>query len=200
MTMTAINTRVRRSAATTVIACICAVTLVACGGSSKHGSASASNNYQSFLSFSKCMRANGVPNFPDPSAGGGISITPSDGVNPGAPAMKAAMKTCSHLLPGGGPGNQKPSEQTKLHLLALAKCMRAHGQQNFPDPTTTPPATPGQGQPGEVLGVGGLFLNLSAAGLNPSSPAFQQAAEACHFPGAGRLASGPGGANKGSAG
>ena len=38
--------------------------------SREHASASPSR----FLAFSQCMRANGVPNFPDPSSGGGIQI------------------------------------------------------------------------------------------------------------------------------
>jgi hypothetical protein len=185
MTMPGSGSRISQITAATVAACACAVALAACGGSSKHDAASASNNYQSFLNFSKCMRAHGVPSFPDPSAGGGISITPGAGLNPASPAFQNAQKTCSHLLPGGGPGHQKPSEQAKQRMLALARCMRAHGQQNFPDPTTTPPRAPAQGQPGAVLGIGGLFLNLGAAGINPNSPAFQQAGKACHFPGIG---------------
>jgi hypothetical protein len=185
MTMPGIGSRISRISGATVAACACAVALAACGGSSKHDAASASNHYQSFLNFSKCMRAHGVPNFPDPSAGGGIKITPGEGLNPGSPAFKSAQEACTHLLPGGGPGNQKPSEQAKLRMLALAECMRAHGVQNFPDPTTTPPSAPGQGQPGAVLGIGGLFLNLGAAGINPNSPAVEQAGKACRFPGVG---------------
>ena len=42
----------------------------------------------------KCMRENGVPNFPDPSAEGGIKISPDMGVNPEDPAFKAAEEKC----------------------------------------------------------------------------------------------------------
>ena len=78
----------------------------------------------------------------------------------------------------------KPSAHAEQQLLAVAKCMRAHGFQNFPDPTTSPPAQPGSGASGMVLGMGGVYLNLGAAGVDPSSPAFQRAATACNFPGA----------------
>ena len=187
-------------AVATIVACGCAIAVTACGGSSgSGGSDSRASIHQSFLDFSKCMRANGVPNFPDPQPnGGGIEITPGDGITPGSPAMKAGQRKCSHLLPGGGPGGQKPSENVEKHLLAVAKCMRAHGLQNFPDPTTSSPS-PGSGS-GPVLGMGGVFLNLGAAGLDPSSPAFQRAAAACHFPGAQQIARGGPSAGKGGGG
>ena len=185
--------------AVTVAACACTLAVAACGGSG--GSSGTTGNskaaaYQSFLSFSKCMRAHGVKNFPDPSTqGGGIKIADGrKGVDPSAPAFQSAQRACQHLLPAGGPSNHKPTEQEKRQGLALAQCMRAHGLTNFPDPTTTPPSRPSlsSGHPGgpgggAVLGINGLFFNLGAAGVDPSSPAFKQAAVACHFPGAGRL-------------
>jgi hypothetical protein len=190
MTMPGTDSRISQITAATVAACACAVVLVACGGSTKHDSANASNNYQSFLSFSKCMRSHGLKNFPDPQAGGGgirVQISPSNGVNPSAPAFQSAQKDCQHLLPGGGPSNQKPSEQDKQQMLALANCMRAHGLTNFPDPTTTQPrVSSGAPDKGQFLGINGLFFNLGAAGLDPQSPAFLRAAQVCHFPGVGR--------------
>jgi hypothetical protein len=184
MTMPGTSSRISQIAAATVAACACAVVLAACGGSAKHDSASASNNYQSFLNFSKCMRSHGLTNFPDPSTQGGIQL--AGGLNPSAPGFKSAQKACQHLLPGGGPGNQKPTEQEKQTTLALATCMRAHGLTNFPDPTTTQPRLSGSGA---ALGIDGLFFDLGAAGIDPQSPAFLHAAQACHFPGAGRIGS-----------
>jgi hypothetical protein len=65
------------------------------------------------LKFSQCMRAHGVPNFPDPNiSGGGVRLTirggPS-GIDPNSPQFKAAQKTCQSDLPRppgvkGGPG------------------------------------------------------------------------------------------------
>jgi hypothetical protein len=49
------------------------------------------------LKFSECMRANGVPDFPDPSAGGGLSISLNAGgdLNPNSPVFKNASKLCA---------------------------------------------------------------------------------------------------------
>jgi hypothetical protein len=59
---------------------------------------------------SKCMRENGVPGFPDPSADGRLELDGSKlgGVGPGDPTFDAAQKKCEKLLPtppaGGGGG------------------------------------------------------------------------------------------------
>lgn len=61
------------------------------------------------LKYSQCMRAHGVPDFPDPktSANGGISITlnggPGSDLDPNSPTFQKAQQTCGHYLPGGGP-------------------------------------------------------------------------------------------------
>jgi hypothetical protein len=60
--------------------------------------------------FSACMRAHGVPNFPDPKFSGGMTQISIDakngGIDPGSPIFQAAQKTCQKLMPGrpGGPG------------------------------------------------------------------------------------------------
>jgi hypothetical protein len=57
--------------------------------------------------FAKCMRENGVENFPDPQENGGIVIQggpgSTDGLNPEDPTFKAAHEKCAANLPGGGP-------------------------------------------------------------------------------------------------
>jgi len=55
------------------------------------------------LRFSQCMRAHGVPNFPDPQSSGsgvGLRITKDSGIDPNSPQFKAAQKACEALLPG----------------------------------------------------------------------------------------------------
>jgi hypothetical protein len=49
------------------------------------------------LKYSHCMQANGFPQFPDPSPGGGLSlqITPGSSMNPGNPAFQNAAKKCA---------------------------------------------------------------------------------------------------------
>src|SRR3984893_7910179 len=58
--------------------------------------------------FAKCMRDNGVANFPDPGPDGGIQVNGNDpGMNMDDPKFQAAQKACAQYLPSGGaPGNQ----------------------------------------------------------------------------------------------
>jgi hypothetical protein len=66
--------------------------------------------HDAMLKYSQCMRAHGVPDFPDPVAGGGlqISMSPGSDLDPQNPQNKAATAACQHLQPkppGGGPGS-----------------------------------------------------------------------------------------------
>jgi hypothetical protein len=124
------------------------------------------------------MRANGVPNFPDPQPGGG-AIFSTAATNPSAPAFKAAQAKCQRLMPPGGAGPAF-SERSLEELRKLAVCMRAHGISEFPDPKRAPagglpPVPPGIA---EVTDYDGALLEFPAT-LNVQSPAYTQAAEAC---------------------
>lgn len=57
----------------------------------------------------KCMRANGVPDFPDPDPQGGIRMKRGDGVDPDDAKFRAAMEKCREHVPERGPrgGGQK---------------------------------------------------------------------------------------------
>jgi hypothetical protein len=172
----------RPTPALAIFAVGCVLALAACGGSSSSKPQSAISASQG-LRYADCMRAHGVTNFPDPNTGGGgfqIKIDAGSGVNPQSPSFQSAQSACSKLLPFGGPGRGHPTEQDRLAMLHVAQCMRAHGLTNFPDPTTTPPRF-GSGLASLVLGRDGVFLVLPSS-ISPSSPAFTQAARACHFP------------------
>jgi hypothetical protein len=159
-----------------------AAALTACGSSNSAGTggSKAAAVHNQFVAFSVCMRSHGVPNFPDPS-NGGIRIGPGTGLNPRSPAFQAAQTACQKLLPGGGPGHARPQDGPRL--LKLAQCMRAHGVTSFPDPIPFQ----GNGPPtGHVLVIDGYEFKLGP-GLDPMSPAFQNAMQACGGPG------GPGG-------
>jgi hypothetical protein len=57
------------------------------------------------LKFSACMRAHGLPDFPDPtSSGGGIQLSigskKGTGLNPRSPLFQAAQKACQSVMPG----------------------------------------------------------------------------------------------------
>jgi hypothetical protein len=126
-------------------------------------SAAVNSDYQKAVAYSQCMRAHGVPNFPDPDSQGRIMITGSGSGQggPESPAFRSAGNSCKHLRPSGGPsgqGNQLAAQQ----MLKFAQCMRGHGVPNFPDP---------------VISGGGVQLKLT--GINPSSPQFKSAQRAC---------------------
>ncbi len=123
----------------------------------------------------ECMRAHGVSHFPDPTPGGGLVVP--NGIDVNAPAFQAAQGACNSLFPGGGPSS-RPSAATKLAMLKLARCIRAHGVPDFPDPTTAPPAPPAT-PPAHGLAIGrdGVFLVVD----DPQAPAFKHAAAACGF-------------------
>lgn len=108
----------------------CAAAITACG--SNHSSTSAaSNGYAQGLKFSECMRANGVSNFPDPGPTG-FHLTPGSGITE-SPAFNSAMNACQNYLPPSGP-SPAIAESVRLEEIAWAKCMRAHGVPNLPDP------------------------------------------------------------------
>jgi hypothetical protein len=74
------------------------------------------------LKFSQCMRAHGVPNFPDPTfSGGGVKMVlkagGANGIDPNSPQFRAAQKTCQSDLPRppgakGGPGGGEVSSSS----------------------------------------------------------------------------------------
>jgi hypothetical protein len=150
------------------------------GGSSPEGT---TNPQQALIAFAKCMRSNGLPNFPDPTTGG-FRLAP--GMSPSSPAFKAARAKCSKLMPGGGPlgpgATTNPSAQTLARMLKIARCMRRQGVYNFPDPRTSVPSNPfGSGGTGIISDIEGVILVFPST-IDEQSPAFTRAAAACAFP------------------
>jgi hypothetical protein len=130
------------------------------------------------LAFAECMRAHGVPNFPDPNAQGGIVAS---GQDVGSSTFQAATKDCRHLLPNGG--QPTPAEQAKALAQALkfSQCMRSHGISAFPDP--------------QSVAGGGIRIAIRAgqgSNLNPTNPQFQAAQKACQSLTGGGPLGGPG--------
>ncbi len=142
------------------------------------GATGSGSTAPSSLAFARCMRANGVPNFSEPQPGGG-SIFSTFGMNPLAPAFKAAQAKCQKLLPHAGVGPVF-SEQALVEVRKVAVCMRAHGISEFPDPKRAPtgrlPSVPAGIT--EITDYDGALLEFPAT-LNMQSPAYTQAAAAC---------------------
>jgi hypothetical protein len=185
----AINRRRARRRFRTTLAfvglAIIGVLTVACGGGSKaprvpsgggttttigpsasSGSDSSGEVSQSEeLQFARCMRSNGVPDFPDPSASGGtLNAITAAGINTRSAIYRAALQACRTYSPAGhlSPA-QTASDNAKG--LQFSECMRSHGVFNFPDPITGP--------------TGGQAINLGPEHIDPTSPTFQAANEAC---------------------
>ncbi len=157
-------------------------TAAASGGAASSGSTAQATG-ASPLAFAECMRAHGVPNFPDPKPGGGFSIPA--GTSPAAPAFQAAQAKCRKLLPNGGlpvPGSRtNPSAQTLAKLLKIARCMRQHGVPQFPDPQTSVPPNPLGSGISEITDFDGAIL-LFPSTINMQAPAYKQALTACGAP------------------
>lgn len=82
--------------------------------------------------FTACVRANGVPGFPD------LAVT-ADGlaIPEGAPELTAAAQNaCKQILAKLPAGQRKraPSAADRPKLLAYARCLRANGIPEWPDP------------------------------------------------------------------
>jgi hypothetical protein len=103
-----------RTAAAIIATAAVALPAAACGGSGSPagsgGSASAGGSAHSQLvAFSHCMRARGVPTWPDPTTNsrGQPVFHISDGLNVDSPQVMTAVNECQQLLPpqlhGGEP-------------------------------------------------------------------------------------------------
>jgi len=135
--------------------------------SSEGGSAS---TQQKMVAFARCMRANGVPGFPEPveghfelRAGSGFG----SGINGRPPLLQSAQKACRKLLPNGGVPTPQERAQMQERVLKFATCMRSHGEPKFPEPEFTT----------DAVRLGGR--------IDPNSPQFKAAQKACLklFPG-----------------
>ena len=162
----------------------------------------------SALAFTECMREHGV-DMPDANVktgpDGGVAFTfgGPDG-EPGSGArdqgdreeFQAAMEACDHFLQQAGNTRGEPDPEMMDRMLEFAECMREHGIP-MPDPNTD----------------GGIMIQRNDDGsatngddqIDPSSPEFQAAQEACQpilgddLPGGGpRVQSGAGDESGGS--
>jgi hypothetical protein len=144
-----------------------ALLAAACGGGSPGPAASPSRLYQQSLTYSRCMRSHGVPDFPILKQGPGGSlvhpVSPPAGMLTAA-GYDAAFRACLKLAVTSG-GNAARYRALALKALQQAECMRAHGITGYPSPGT--------------LGGGIHSPDFTVIGLDPHTLAFQAAAKAC---------------------
>ncbi len=149
----------------------------ACGlpGSPAAKASPSANPYQQALAFSQCMRAHGLPDFPDPqSSNGGNAISLNGNgtsLDPSSPQFQTAQNACKKYMPNNVTSGSGPSAQDRQAMLAFASCMRTHGVPDFPDPNFS------SGGAGFVVGSGSA--NQPPADTLPGSPQFQTAMAAC---------------------
>jgi hypothetical protein len=153
------------------------LTVAACGGGGKANgvaslsganrptattSAGGSKDFkQAALAFARCMRQHGI-DVPDPQFNGDhITQRLPTRAEQNSPKFKAAQQACQKYLPNGGVA-PKPNPQQQQQLLQFARCMRQHGI-DVPDPGAS----------------GGIEVKGSPGTVNPDSPTFKAAQQAC---------------------
>jgi hypothetical protein len=129
------------------------------------------------VAFARCMRAHGLPKWPDPISGGvfdkaalqqtGYTVSQVRAVEDGA---------CNQLL--GGVSHPQPTvpPADRADYLKAADCMRTHGFPGFPDPTfqdnsvqTNIPSSVDQDS-AQFKGAAAICTKLIPAGLPYSTP------------------------------
>jgi hypothetical protein len=122
------------------------------------------------VKFAECIRAHGVPHFPDPDAKGdfvfGVDVSPA--------VWQKAVNACKDLQPPGAlSGKRSPKQQSAA--LRFAECVRENGVKDFPDPVNGDPLIdtthiPSSNRPGgmTILNAAtqkcGSVLKLAAGG------------------------------------
>jgi hypothetical protein len=176
-TLAAMNPKSQsRARGVTVIAAVAGLALLtaACGSSPSSTASGGSPNAggttdAAAIAYTQCMHSHGVPAYPYPDSSGDLpKFTPSNESQLGVSdaQFNAAGKACQSLWPYQAP-TQAQEEQELTSDLKFARCMRANGLPNFPDPITT--------SSGQVEFV----LSISKLGANPESPLVQAKAHAC---------------------
>ncbi len=150
----------RASALVALLGCI-GLLAAGCGGSS--APIAQQQEVSSYVAYAACLSRHGV----DVQAvrTGGLSWEAGPGVpGPGSPPAVTAERDCKSLLPAGGLQRAPTAAQKEENLVLMlrwAKCIRAHGVPNFPDPTSQ-----------------GLRISPSS-GIDLNAPAFLTAQKAC---------------------
>jgi hypothetical protein len=135
-----------------------------CGTSTSSGGNKNATNHEKAMKFAKCMRDNGVSEFPDPDASAGLTI---DGVLNGSsldsstPAWKQAIGTCKDLQPPGFTGDKEVTAEEKETRLEFAQCIRDNGVKDFPDPADGEPLVDTRRIPSAATDGGMSILNAA---------------------------------------
>jgi hypothetical protein len=136
------------------------------GDGAASGGAGGKDPQEAALEYARCMRQHGV-DMPDPKADadGRLELRlGSPGRRPDPKRLEEAEKACGHLLGAGGDkARGRLDPEAEEAMLRFARCMREHGV-DMPDPSG-----------------GGLVIRKEPGkgGIDPESPTFRRAEDAC---------------------
>jgi hypothetical protein len=107
------------------------------------------------------MRANGLPNWPDPNSSGVFDKTKvtTQQLKVSSSQLQTAQTACQSLLP---PATATQQRLNAGQALQFSQCVRNHGVPSFPDP-----------------GGDGRIPDPASVGINQGSTQFQAANVAC---------------------
>jgi hypothetical protein len=113
--------------------------LAGCGAGRGRPVSDAAPNQQALvalLDLARCIRAHGLPNFPDPQLhANGVPAFP-DSAPRVPPQTQRACAAIANRIPPAYAVTTAVSESDFAKLLQLARCIRAHGVPDWPDPNT----------------------------------------------------------------
>src|SRR5215468_10035274 len=134
-------------------------------GTSSSGTGGVSAAYVSDkLGLARCLRAHGVPNYPDPNSSG--QEPPGSKQLIFTPHGQAAAGACSYWDNRIHNDVATQNQAARGEYVRFAQCMRAHGLPNFPDP-------------GNAEGRVEFVLSASQDGFDPHSPQVLAKAHHC---------------------
>ena len=164
------NRRLRPLAGLALIAIVALTS--ACGSNAPAANSTASSSgggntttsaAQKGVRFAECMRSNGVPKFPDPSASGQFTIDEianGSSLDTRSPTFTQALGACKSLEPAGFEGSTRSTQQ-QAAALKFAQCIRANGVSDFPDPAAGQPLVDTNRIPSASTSSGMSILNAA---------------------------------------
>jgi hypothetical protein len=165
----------RRPIILVLVVATAAVLAAGCGSGSSPGVANSASSTTSAtattqnaaLAFARCLRAHGLPNWPDPTSNGYFDKSKLRQTGYSVSQVRAVeLGPCKNVVPNSG-GPQQATQQSRARLadeLSFARCVRSHGVPGFPDPTAA------AGLPIEAV---------QAQGIDVHAPAFLRIVQAC---------------------
>lgn len=115
------------------------------------------------LGYARCLRAHGIPNWPDPQSDGSFDKAKLRQLGIDLSKVQAIQDRYCHVDFENRDTAQTITAADRVDYLKAAACIRRHGFPNFPDPTF----------PGHTVTVD------IPASINQDSPQFRSAATTC---------------------